>query len=395
MKAVVYGGGTKTVRVEDVEDSKLEHPNDAILKVTSSAICGSDLHMYEGRTPAEEGKVFGHEIMGVIDQVGDGMQQLQKGDRVVLPFNIACGTCNNCVHGFPNLCYFYAEGADAAAAFGYAGMGPYRGGQAEYVRVPSADFNSIKLPGKPGDEYEDGFLMIADIFPTAYHACLMADVSVGKSTVIYGAGPVGLLSVMCAVMLGAGNVYVVDHYPDRLEKAKELGAIPINSDDGNPVEQIRKHREYIKPAMRIGEDMVPLGVPSAIDAVGYQAHDLTDTSQEDHTRVMDDLAELLLPGGALGSIGVYLPGDPGETGPAAEGKYTLPWGKLWYKGVKIGTGQAPAKRYGEYLRNAIVAGHANPGTIVSHHITIDEAPDMYERFDRREKGVRKAVIKFT
>lgn len=394
MKAVVYGGGTKDVSVEEIAKPEIEKPTDMVLKVTSAAICGSDLHMYEGRAEGAKGKTLGHEILGVVDEAGSGVQQLKKGDRVVLPFNVACGNCFNCVRGLPNMCYVNDPEGDAGAAYGFAGMGPFSGGQAEYVRVPYADFNGVKLPGKAGDKFEDDFLMIADIFPTAYHANVLANVQVGHSVVIYGAGPVGLLSVTSARLRGAADVYVVDHYEDRLAKAEELGAIPINSDKGKPTDQILRHRKYIKPMLRPGEEPVAQGVLSGIDAVGYQAHDLTDTNHEDHARVMRDLTELLLPTGTLGSIGVYLPADPGAEGKAQQGVYELPWGTMWYKGLKIGTGQCPVKNYSEQLRELIYSGHASPGTIVSHHISIDEAPEYYERFDKREKGVMKAVIRF-
>lgn len=188
MKAVIYRGA-RDMRVEEVEDPKIELPTDIILKVTSAAICGSDLHMYEGRTDVEEGRIFGHEIMGIIHEVGEAVQLLKVGDRVVLPFNIACGTCFNCTRGFTNACLYFSEEGGAGAAFGYVGMGPYRGGQAEYVKVPFADFNALKLPGKPHDKHEDDFLMLADVFPTAHHAATLAKVAAGHSVAIYGGGP--------------------------------------------------------------------------------------------------------------------------------------------------------------------------------------------------------------
>lgn len=393
MRAVVYRGA-HNMQVEEVDKPKIEHSTDAIIKVTSAAICGSDLHMYEGRTDVEEGRIFGHEILGVVDEVGNGVQQLKVGDRVVLPFNIACGNCINCVRGYPNACYVMDPEGDAGAAYGFGGMGTYHGGQAEYVRVPYIDFNGVKLPGKPHDEYEDDFLMLADIMPTAYHSNVLANVDLGHAVVIYGAGPVGLLAVMSAKLKGAADIYIVDHYKDRLDKAKELGAIPINSDNGNPIEQIRKHRSYINPMLRDGEEPFAQGVLSGIDAVGYQAHNLQNTDEEDHASVIRDLTEILAPTGGLGSIGVYLPSDPGAEGKAKEGVYDLPWGTMWYKGLSIGTGQCPVKNYIEPLREVILSGHANPGTIVSHHISIDEAPSIYEKFDKRTEGVTKAVITF-
>src|SRR5947208_2422437 len=191
MKAVSYKG-THKVAVSDHPKPKLNSPTDAILKVTTSGICGSDLHMYDGRTELKEGTVVGHEIMGIIEQVGEAVRSIKKGDRVVLPFNIACGFCFNCHRGYTNAC-LTMNPESASAAYGYAGMGPYQGGQAEYVLVPYADFNCLKLPGTPGDEWEDDFLLLADVFPTGYHASELAGVSPGKTVAVFGAGRVGLL----------------------------------------------------------------------------------------------------------------------------------------------------------------------------------------------------------
>lgn len=395
MKAVVYKG-TRDVQVEEVENPRIEQPTDMIVKVSSAAICGSDLHMYEGRTAAEPGTALGHEIMGTVDEVGDAVQQVKKGDRVVLPFNIGCGACFNCVRGYTNACYYYGPEGSAGAGYGYVGLGPYAGGQAEYVRVPMADFNAVKLPGKAGDEREDDFLMLADIFPTAYHAAVLANVQLGYDVAIFGAGPVGLLSVMAAKLRGAGEIHIVDHQKDRLAKAEELGAIPIDMATGDPVEQIQRHKakSNVNEALRPGEELRAQSVLCGIDAVGYQSHDASDFDREHHTQAIDHLIKLLAPTGALGLIGVYMPDDPGEDGPAAEGKYLLPLGELWNKGIMVGMGQAPVKQYSEQLRDLVIAGKADPGRIVSHHIAIDQAPEMYEQFDRREAGVMKVVIQF-
>lgn len=394
MKAIRYKGGK--VVLDDIDKPTIQAPTDAIVKVTSAAICGSDLHMYEGRAPMEEGKVLGHEILGVIEEIGSGVEQLQPGDRVVLPFNIACGRCYNCLRGYSSAC-LYLNDAHAGAGFGYADQGPYDGGQAEYVRVPAADFLALKLPGKPFDEYEDDFLMLADIFPTAYHAAMLAGVSTGKSVVIVGAGPVGLLSITSAQVLGAKEIYVIDHIQSRLDKAREMGAIPINMADGDPVQQIitiRKSNELLAGALRPGEEKLLEGVDCGIDAIGYQAHSQNDMSEEDHMQAVNYLADLVLATGKIGLIGVYLPKDPGETGEAAEGVYPYPLGKIWNKGIAVGTGQCPVRMYDHDLRNLVIAGGAKPGTIVTHHISIDEATEMYERFDKREDGVHKIVLTF-
>lgn len=393
MKAVVYRGPMK-VEVENVDTPRIQAPTDAVVKVSSAAICGSDLHMYEGRTSVAPGTIVGHEIMGTIDQVGPGVQQLKVGDRVVLPFNIACGCCFNCSRGFTNACLTTNPEA-AGAAYGYSGMGPYSGGQAQYVRVPYADVNALKLPGQAGDDFEDDFLMLADIFPTAFHATELAQVSTGKSVAIYGAGPVGLLSALCCQLKGASEIYVVDRVSARLEKVDQIGATPISFEDGDPIEQIRDRRKsnrYLREAMRPGEEKMS-GVMCGIDAVGYQARDENDPGKEKHTQVIDDLAELVNPTGAIGLIGVYLPEDPGGSDPHAQkGEYIIPEGKIWNKGITIGRGQCPVKKYNYLLRDLIISGKANPSFIISHHLPIEAAPDAYQEFDKRDDGYTKVVL---
>lgn len=394
MKAIMYVD--EEVKLVEAERPTVEKPTDAIVRVTSAAICGSDLHMYENRAPMEDGKILGHEIIGVIDEVGPGVQQLKKGDRVVLPFNIFCGKCYNCVQGQSSAC-LTLNPDHAGAGFGYASMGPFNGGQTEYVRVPEADTMALKVPGTPHDEYEDDFLMVADIFPTAFHAAKLAAVEPGKAVAIIGAGPVGLLSIVSAQLLGAHEIYIVDHVKSRLEKAKELGAIPINMADGDPVEQIiakRKSNKLLVGALRPGEEKLLEGVHCGIDAIGYQSHSQEDFETENHVQAVEYLSKLVLPTGNIGLIGVYLPVDPGETGAAANGVYQYPLGELWNKGITVGGGQCPVRMYDHQLRDVIIAGGARPGTIVTHHIPIEDALNMYKKFDDREEGVHKVVITF-
>jgi glutathione-independent formaldehyde dehydrogenase len=393
MQALTYQG-KKEVKVKAVKNPVIKEPTDALLRVTSAAICGSDLHMYDGRTAVEEDKVLGHEIMGVIEEVGDGVRQLRKGDRVVLPFNIACGDCYNCVRGMTSAC-LTMNAESAGAAYGYAAMGPYSGGQAEYVRVPFADFNALKLPGKPNDELEHDFLMLADIFPTAWHATELANVCVGNSVAIYGAGPVGLLSIMSAKLRGAAEIYCIDSVDSRLDKAREMGAIPIDFRKGKPSEQIAAMRKksLLKEALRPGEEKRLQGVDCGIDAIGYQAHDFKNPSQEEATEVLEDLAAVINPTGFAGIIGVYMPEDPGATTKNLQnGVMKIPFGTYWSKGITIGTGQAPVKRYNEMLRDLIIAGKAHPGMIVSHDVALKDAAEYYERFDAREDGMTKVVL---
>ncbi|MGC1783095.1 MAG: glutathione-independent formaldehyde dehydrogenase [Acidobacteriaceae bacterium] len=395
MKAVSYEG-VHTVSVGDHPKPKLSAPTDAILRVTTSGICGSDLHMYDGRTPLKKGTVLGHEIMGVIDTVGDAVKSVKVGDRVVLPFNIACGYCFNCHRGFTNAC-LTMNASEPHAGYGYAGMGPYQGGQAEYVLVPYADFNAITLPGKPGDKWEDDFLLLSDIFPTGYHAAVLANVGPGKAVAVFGAGPVGLLAAYSSLLMGAAEVYVVDYIASRLKKAEAMGAIPINFKEGNPVEQIverRKKNRALQNSLRPGEEKMK-GVDCGIDAVGYQARADEKPDHEKATQVLDHLAELVNPTGSIGIIGVYLAPDPlAPNEQAKKGVYPLPIAKFWDNGISFGMGQTPVKKYSEYLRDLIIAGRAKPSQIVSHHIEIDEAVDAYKKWDQRADGYTKILIQF-
>jgi glutathione-independent formaldehyde dehydrogenase len=394
MKAVVWKGPGK-VAVEQVEDPRIESETDVLVRISTAGICGSDLHMYEGRTAAKPGIVMGHENMGVIEECGSAVRQLQKGDRVVLPFNIACGSCLNCARGYTNACLVLnPEGA--SAAYGYVGMGPYKGGQAEMLRVPFGDVNCLKLPGKPGDELEDDFLLLSDVFPTGYHGTELAGVTPGSTVAVFGAGPVGLLAAYSAMLRGAAEVYVVDAVPERLSKAKQIGAIPIDFKKGNPAEQIKKLRlgnPLVRGAMRTGEEKMA-GVMCGIDAVGYQAKNIDDPDQELPTQVLENLVEVINPTGRLGIVGVYLPQDPGgKDKDAKKGQYVLPWGNVFDKGISLGLGQTPVKKYNVLLRDLIVAGRAKPSFIVSQRIALSQAPEAYKRFDKREPGYTKVLIK--
>ncbi len=394
LKAVVYKE-PKKVEVKEVENPKINKPTDAIVRLTSSAICGSDLHMYDGETTFESGRTLGHEPMGVVEEVGDAVQLVKPGDRVVMPFNIACGFCLNCIQGLTNAC-LTLNPDQPGAAYGYVDMGPYEGGQAEYVLVPFADGACLKLPGKPGDEFEDDFVLLADIFPTSYYSTELANVSIGKAVAVFGAGPVGLLAAYSAILKGAAEVYIIDDSHERLKRAKSIGAIPINTDDGDPSQQIMEIRQNNKPLMeslRHGEEKT-LGVDCAIDAVGFQAYDRDNPNQEKRNQVLMDIANVINAGGHLGIIGVYPKANPAaDNEDEKQGNIMFPLGKLWEKGVTIGMGQTPVKQLHVFLRNLIFDGKAKPSFIVSDRISIDEAPQMYSQFDKRDTVV-KPVIKF-
>jgi threonine dehydrogenase-like Zn-dependent dehydrogenase len=375
MRAVVYEGPFK-VSIGKVDRPKLLHPNDVIVKVTTSCICGSDLHMYEGRTAAEIGIVFGHENMGIVDEVGEGVALLKKGDRVVIPFNVACGHCLNCEENRSAFCTEVNPGF-AGGAYGYVAMGPYPGGQAEYVRVPFADFNALQLP--KGQEHEDDFALLADIFPTGWHGVELSGFRPGESIAVFGAGPVGLMAAYSAILRGASTVYVVDHVPARLEKAKEIGCIPIDFSKGDAAEQIKK--------LRGGRE-----VDRGVDAVGYQAV-TADGKTEKPNAVLEGLIAVVRPTGGLGIPGLYVPKDPGAPDSAsAKGYITFPFGKLFEKGLTVGTGQCNVKKYNRYLRDMIIAGRAKPSFVVSHNVSLDEAAVAYDKFDKRIEGYTKVLL---
>ena len=375
MKAVVYKEPF-SVAVEDVEDPRIEDPTDAVIRITSTAICGSDLHMYEGRTDAEPGIVFGHENMGVVEAVGSGVASVKEGDRVVLPFNVACGFCRNCEARQTAFCLTVNPGY-AGGAYGYVGMGPYSGGQAEYLRVPFADFNALQLP--PGDEHEADFAMLADIFPTGYHATEMAEVKPGDTVAVYGAGPVGLMAAYSAMLRGAERVFCVDKVASRLSLAEEIGAIPVNFAETDPVEFIVDQTEG-------------LGSDKGIDAVGYQAT-VSGGDEEQPAIVLNQLVGTVRHTGLIGTVGLYLSSDPGApSDEAKQGRLLLEMGRFFEKGLRMGTGQANAKKYNKELRDLIVAGRAKPSFVVSKELPLDDAPDAYRRFDNREEGYSKVVL---
>ena len=375
MKAVVYKGPYE-VAVEEVDDPKIQQPTDVIVRITSTAICGSDLHMYEGRTDAEPGITFGHENMGIIEEVGQGVNVVKKGDRVVLPFNVACGFCDNCRKGKSAFCLTVNDPGTAGGAYGYVGMGPYPGGQAEYLRVPFADYNCVPLP--MGEEHEKDFAMLADIFPTGYHSTELAGVRTGDTVAVYGAGPVGMMAAYSAQLKGASRVFVVDNVKNRLDIVKDMGAEPINFDDGDPAQQIHHAVE-------------DYGVDRGIDAVGYQATEAD--GEEQPAVVLNQLVDTVKHTGGLGIVGLYVPSDPGAPDEhSAKGELLFRIGRFFEKGQTMGTGQADAKRYAHKLRDMIIAGRAKPGFVVSKELPLEDAPDAYERFDKREDGYSKVLL---
>lgn len=376
MKAVIYKG-PRDVEVKQVPDAKIEKATDVLVKITTTNICGSDLHMYEGRTDFEPGNIFGHENLGVVIEIGSAVERIKVGDHVCMPFNIGCGFCENCERGLTGYCLIANPGS-AGAAYGFAGMGPYKGGQAELLRVPYADFNCLILP-PDAEEKENDYVMLSDIFPTGYHATELAGVQVGDSVVIYGAGPVGLMAAYSSMIKGASKVMVVDTHKDRLKLATKIGAVPIDDSDGSGVEQVL--------ALTNGT-----GADRGCECVGYQCCD--HNRHEVPNLTMNNLVRTVRATGGIGVVGVFIPEDPGATDKLAQqGKIAFDMGQFWFKGQRIGTGQANVKAYNRQLCKLIAAGKAKPSFLISHELPLDEAAQAYKHFDAREDGWTKIVLK--
>jgi len=384
MRALTYHGGLD-VRVETVPDPVLKEPDDIILRVTATAICGSDLHIYRGKVPGmRSGDILGHEFMGLVVDAGPGVSNIKKGDRVVVPFSISCGKCFFCERKLFAACETTNpnRGNDAdrksvrpgAALFGYPySLGGIAGGQAEYVRVPKANVGPIKIPGPLPD---DRVLFLSDILPTGYQAVLDAGVAQGSSLAIFGAGPVGLMSAACARMLGAERVFMVDHHNFRLEFAREAyGIEPINFDEIDPTEAI-----VSSTASR--------GVDAVIDAVGFEAKG---------SALETVMANLKLEGGSGKTlrqcIGAVRRGGtisvPGMYGGFIHG---FLFGDAFEKGLTFKMGQTHAQRYMPELLVCILEGKIRPDIIITHRMPLEKAATGYRIFDDKEDNCRKVVL---
>jgi glutathione-independent formaldehyde dehydrogenase len=377
MKAVVYNG-PRDVSVKNVPDAKIDRPTDVLVKITATNICGSDLHMYEGRTDFEPGRVFGHENLGQVVAVGDAVDRIKVGDWVCLPFNIACGFCRNCEAGLTAFCLTTnPDPGMAGAAYGFADMGPYNGGQAEYLRVPYGDFNCLRLPADAQQKQAD-YVMLADIFPTGWHATELAGVQPSDSVVIYGAGPVGLMAAYSATLKSASKVMIVDRHPDRLRLAESIGVIAIDDSKGSPVEQVLAQTDG-------------RGADKGCECVGYQAHD--PEGHEHPNMTLNNLVRSVKFTGGIGVVGIYVSQDPkGPDELERHGEVAFDMGLFWFKGQHMATGQANVKRYNRQLRDLIKEGKAKPSFIVSHHLPLREAPDAFQHFDARDNGWTKVVL---
>jgi threonine dehydrogenase-like Zn-dependent dehydrogenase len=388
MKALCWHG-KQDIRCETVPDPCIEDARDAIVRVTSCAICGSDLHLYDGfMMGMKSGDIMGHEFMGEVVEVGSSGHRLKVGDRVVVPFTIACGECEQCRRGNFSVCERTNRnkaladkvfGHTTAGLFGYTHLtGGYPGGQAEYVRVPYADVAPVKVPDQLSDEQ---VLFLGDIFPTGWQAAVQADIEPSDTVAVWGAGPVGQFVVRSALLLGAKQVICIDHLPDRLSMAQAAGAIPIDFDEESVVE-------------RLNDLTRGKGPEKCIDAVGMEAHpshsidSMFDRAKQavmmetDRPHVLREMMYVCRPGGTLSIPGVY--------GGLAD---KIPFGMLMNKGLSVRTGQTHVNRWTDDLLHRIEQGQIDPSFVITHTGSLEDGPGLYRTFREKEDGCVKCVLK--
>ncbi|MFE2261575.1 zinc-dependent alcohol dehydrogenase [Streptomyces griseosporeus] len=395
MRAVTWQG-KRDVRVENVPDPKIQEPTDAVIRVTSTGLCGSDLHLYEVLTAfMTPGDILGHEPIGIVEEVGAGVPDLKAGDRVVVPFQIACGDCWMCLNGLPTQCETTQVAGEGmgAALFGYTRLyGAVPGAQAEYLRVPQAQFGPIKIPEGPPD---DRFVYLSDVLPTAWQAVSYADVPEGGSVAVLGLGPIGDMACRVAQVRGAGRVFGVDLVPERLRRAKERGVETFD---------LRSFDSDKELVAAIRDQTDGRGPDAVIDAVGTEAHGsaaarlaqqavsvlprkigapLTERFSVDRLAALYTAIDLVRRGGTLSLVGVY----GGMADP-------LPLLTLFDKQIQIRMGQANVRRWSDeiipYLTDEDPLGVDDFAT---HRVPLDEAPHAYEMFQRKQEGAVKVLMK--
>jgi threonine dehydrogenase-like Zn-dependent dehydrogenase len=388
MKALCWHG-KNDIRYDTVPDPQIEQPRDAIIKMTSCAICGSDLHLFDGFMPGmESGDIMGHEFMGEVVEVGPENKKLKVGDRVVVPFTICCGDCDQCKRGNFSVCErsnpnkALAEkvfGHTTAGLFGYTHLtGGYAGGQAEYVRVPYADVTPVKVPEGLSDEQ---VLFLGDIFPTGWQAAVQCDIQPTDTVAVWGAGPVGQFAIRSAVLLGAKQVIAIDRLPERLSMAKAGGAIAINFDEESVLERLKDLTQGKGPE-------------KCIDAVGMEAHTMRAVDsmvdrvkqavmlESDRPHVLREMIYVCRPAGTLSIPGVY--------GGLVD---KIPFGALMNKGLTVRTGQTHVNRWTDDLLKRIENGQIDPSFVITHTVGLDQGPGMYKTFRDKEDGCIKVVLK--
>ncbi|MEO8126266.1 MAG: zinc-dependent alcohol dehydrogenase [Bryobacteraceae bacterium] len=386
MKAACWHG-KHDIRIDNVPDPKIEDSRDAILRITSTAICGSDLHIYDGFIPTmEPGDVLGHEFMGIVEEVGK-KNGLRKGDRVIIPFQISCGRCHYCRKTLTALCDTTNPNADkmeklyghsAAGLFGYSHLyGGYPGGQAEYARVPCADFGAFKIPEELSDEK---VLFLTDIFPTGFMAADNCNIQGGQTVAVWGCGPVGQFAIRSAFLLGAGRVIAIDNVPERMELAQLGGAEVLNDGDSDLQERLKE--------MTDGR-----GPDHCIDAVGMEAHGATLDAiydrvktavmlETDRSHALRSAIQACAKGGTVSIPGVY-------------GGFLdkFPLGAAFAKGLTLKMGQTNVHRYLPRLLDYIVKGAIDPSFVITHRLSLGQAPEGYKTFQEKTDHCIKVVLK--
>jgi threonine dehydrogenase-like Zn-dependent dehydrogenase len=390
MKALVWHKPSD-IRCETVADPKIEHPRDAIIRVTTCAICGSDLHLFNGYMPGmQNGDIVGHEFMGEVMEVGpEAKGALKVGDRIVVPFTIFCGECEQCKRGNFSVCETTNRNKDVAAKlfgrptaglFGYTHItGGYQGGQAEYVRVPYADKTHIKVP-KNGLSDEQ-VLFLGDIFPTGWQAVVQCDIEPTDTVAIWGAGPVGQMAIRSAILLGAKQVICIDRIPERLDMARAGGAITINFDEESVIE-------------RLEELTKGKGPEKCIDCVGMEAHisghldsmydrvKQTVMAESDRPHVLREMIYVCRTAGTISIPGVY--------GGLVD---KIPFGAAMNKGLTFRMGQTHVNRWTDDLLRRIQEGQIDPSFVITHTVPLDQGPEMYKTFRDKQDGCIKVVLK--
>ncbi|HLI18709.1 MAG TPA: zinc-dependent alcohol dehydrogenase [Rhodanobacteraceae bacterium] len=396
MKAVVFHG-IGDIRLDDVPDPRIEQPGDAIVRITASAICGTDLHMIRGTMPGmKEGTVMGHEGVGVVEEVGDQVRNLARGDRVVVPSTIACGYCSYCRAGYYSQCdNANPNGRLAGSAFygGPKATGPFNGMQAEYVRVPFASVNLVRLPEEVAD---DAAILLSDIFPTGYFGADLARIKHGDTVAVFGCGPVGLFTIASAGLMGAGRIFAVDRVESRLDAAKAQGAEVINFDEDSPVEVIRELTGGI-------------GADRVIDAVGVDAVRSHKPSDDREDEKFDNEAKQAAPD-AHPHDGNWVPGDaPSQAlrwgieaaakagtlaviGVYPEQVESFPIGKAFMKNLTLRVGNCNHRRYVPDLVNKVKSNVIDPRDVLTQREPFTSVIDAYKHFDRREPGWVKVEL---
>jgi threonine dehydrogenase-like Zn-dependent dehydrogenase len=389
MRALTWHG-KHDVRMDTVPDPEIINPRDAIIKVTSTAICGSDLHLYDSYIPTlKSGDILGHEFMGEVVEVGKGNERLKVGQRVVVPFVIACGNCFFCEHEQYSACDNSnpAETADMSetlyghpmtGCFGYSHLtGGYAGGQAEYVRVPYSDVGPIEIPDGLED---DKVLFLSDILPTGWMAAVNCDIEPGDTVAVWGAGPVGLFAVQSAFVLGAHRVISIDHHPHRLELARSMGAEAINYHD-------------VKVREALDELTGGIGPDAVIDAVGLESHgfaidnviDAVKTTTRLGTDRAHALREMILACRKGGRVSI-----PGVYGGFVD---KFPVGALMEKGLQVKSGQTHVQRFQRQLLEMIGEGKLDTTFVISHRLPLEDAPKGYKMFKEKQNEATKVVLK--